>query len=63
MKTDKRKVERPAHTPGTHRGESWVRTHKEPGREGQTPSSRSSTGINANKRGPVDPRMAHLPPA
>jgi hypothetical protein len=63
MGVNKRKIELPSHTPGTHRGESWARTHKEPGREGHTPNARSSTGINAHKRGPIDPRMANLPPA
>jgi hypothetical protein len=57
------KPDAPAHTPGTHRGEEWVQHEKEPGREGQTATARSSTGINADKRGPIDPRMAHLPPA
>ena len=53
----------PSHTPGTHRGEGWVKTTKEPGREQETPSARNSTGINAAKRNPIDPRMPHLPPA
>lgn len=53
----------PAHTPGTNRGEEWVRHEKEPGRENHTPTARNSTGINAAKREPIDPRMPHLPPA
>lgn len=53
----------PSHTPGTHKGEEWVRHHKEPGREGSTPTARSSTGINAKNREPIDPRMPKLPPA
>lgn len=53
----------PSHTPGTHRGEGWVKNEKEPGREGESPSARSSTSINAEKREPIDPRMPHLPPA
>lgn len=53
----------PSHTPGTHRGEGWVKTAKEPGRERETLSARNSTGINADKRNPIDPRMPHLPPA
>jgi hypothetical protein len=53
----------PSHTPGTHKGEEWVQTHTEPGREGKTANSRSSTGINASKRAPIDPRMPQLPPA
>ena len=52
-----------AHTRGTHRGEEWVRHDKEPGRETQVSTMRSSTGINARKRAPIDPRMPHLPPA
>ena len=53
----------PSHTPGTHRGEEWARNQKEPGREKQTATARSSTGINAKNRDPIDPRMPHLPPA
>ncbi len=52
-----------AHTPGTHRGEDWLKHDKEPGRENGTVNARSSTGINADKREPIDPRMPHLPPA
>lgn len=52
-----------AHTPGTHRGEDWVKKEKEPGREDSTATARSSTGINSNSAGPIDPRMPHLPPA
>lgn len=53
----------PAHTPGTHRGEEWARNQREPGRESETATARSSTGINAKNRDPIDPRMPHLPPA
>jgi hypothetical protein len=53
----------PSHTPGTHKGEEWTRHQKEQGREGETATARSSTGINAKERGPIDPRMPHLPPA
>jgi hypothetical protein len=53
----------PSHTPGTHRGEGWSRHKSEPGREGETRTSRDSTGINADKRAPIDPRMPNLPPA
>jgi hypothetical protein len=53
----------PSHTPGTHKGEEWTRHQKEPGREGETATARSSTGINADQRRPIDPRMPHLPPA
>ncbi len=53
----------PSHTPGTHRGEAWVRTQKEPGREGKTRTARDSTSVNADKRRPIDPRMPNMPPA
>jgi hypothetical protein len=54
-----------AHTPGTKRGEEWTSKDKkaEPGREGNGRTARDATGINADKRGPIDPRMPHLPPA
>lgn len=53
----------PSHTEGTRRGEEWARMCPEPGREGMTATARSSTGINAEAAGPIDPRMPHLPPA
>ena len=53
-----------AHTPGTKRGEQWTyEGGKEPGREGNTRTSRDATGINPEKRAPIDPRMPDLPPA
>ncbi len=53
-----------AHTSGTKRGEQWAyEGKKEAGREGRGRTSRDSTGINAEKRAPIDPRMRHLPPA
>lgn len=53
-----------AHTPGTKRGEDWAyEGRKEPGREGQGRTSRDATGINADDRAPIDPRMPDLPPA
>ncbi len=53
-----------AHTPGTKRGEEWAyKGSKEPGREGAARTARDATGINADKREPIDPRMPHLPPA
>ena len=55
--------DKPSHTPGTHRGEDWVKHGAEPGREGQYATARSSTGINASNEDPIDPRMPHLPPA
>jgi ribosomal protein L15 len=55
--------DKPSHTPGTHRGEDWAKHQKEPGRGGKGATARSSTSINADKRGPIDPRMPNLPPA
>jgi hypothetical protein len=54
-----------AHTTGTKRAEEWTYQgkNKEPGREGIGRTSRDATGINAKKRGPIDPRMPNLPPA
>ena len=53
-----------AHTPGTKRGEEGAyEGRKEPGREGEGRTSRDATGINADERAPIDPRMPHLPPA
>ena len=53
-----------AHTSGTKRGEEWrYEGRQEPGRKGQSRTARDSTGINADARGPIDPRMPHLPPA
>jgi hypothetical protein len=61
MKNPPRDID--AHTEGTTRGEEWAwKGRKEPGREGQTRTARDATGINADKRGPIDPRMPHLPP-
>jgi hypothetical protein len=53
-----------SHTPGTHRGEREVhRVGREPGREQGHRTSRDSTSLNAKARGPIDPRMPHMPPA
>jgi hypothetical protein len=53
-----------AHTPGTKRGEEWAyEGRKEPGREGDGRTARDATGINADQRKPIDPRMPDLPPA
>lgn len=53
----------PSHQPGVHKGEEWTRNQKEPGREGQNRTSRDATGINPDKRRPIDSRMPNLPPA
>jgi hypothetical protein len=53
-----------AHTAGTKRGEEWsYEGRKEPGREGSGRTARDSTGINPDKRKPIDSRMPNLPPA
>jgi hypothetical protein len=54
------------HTPGTPRGEELVRIGgREPGRGGPDPgrTARDATGINADARAPIDPRMPNMPPA
>jgi hypothetical protein len=52
-----------SHTNGTKRGEDWAyKGGKEPGREGPGRTARDSTGINHDKRQPIDPRMPNLPP-
>jgi hypothetical protein len=53
-----------AHSSGVKRGEEWAYDGvKEPGREGEGRTARDATGINADKRAPIDPRMPNLPPA
>ena len=58
----------PTHVPGTHKGEELVR-HRgreagraERGKRGYR-SARDSTSLNAESRGPIDPRMPEMPPA
>lgn len=56
----------PSHTPGTQRGEEWIKRHgREHGRHDDPPhrTARDSTSLNAKKHGPIDPRMPHIPPA
>jgi hypothetical protein len=56
----------PSHTPGTPKGEERVlKEGREPGRRNREPqrTARDATGINADARGPIDPRMPQLPPA
>jgi hypothetical protein len=60
------KSELPAHTPGTPKGEEFVRRKgREAGRHERPPhrSARDATSIRPNAHGPIDPRMPHLPPA
>lgn len=53
-----------AHSAGVKRGEEWAYNGiKEPGREGDGRTARDATGINADERAPIDPRMPNLPPA
>lgn len=54
----------PSHTRGTKRGEERLESAgKEPGREGDVPTARSSTSINPKSRDPIDKRMPHIHPA
>jgi hypothetical protein len=54
---------KPTHTPGTKQGNSTGNYEKQPGHlpDGRS-TARRSTGINAKKREPVDPRMPNLSP-
>jgi hypothetical protein len=58
------KTRLPSHTKGTMRGEERIKTGgKEPGREKEIPTARSSTSINAKKRDPISKKMPHIHPA
>jgi hypothetical protein len=58
------KTRMPSHTEGTMRGEERIKTGgKEPGREKDIPTARSSTSINSKNRNPIDKRMPHIHPA
>jgi hypothetical protein len=56
-------TDKPTHTPGTKQGNSTGNYEKQPGHlpDGRS-TARRSTGINAKKREPVDPRMPNLSP-
>lgn len=59
---------KPTHVPGTHKGEELVMHRgREPGRDPNNPrgyrTARDSTSLNAEARGPIDPRMPEMPPA
>ena len=60
------KPPQPVHIAGTRRGEELA-LNKGPeagrGERSQYRSARDATGINAAARGPIDPRMPHIPPA
>jgi hypothetical protein len=59
---------KPTHIAGTNKGEELVMRRgreagrNERGRKGYR-SARDSTAINAEGRGPIDPRMPEMPPA
>lgn len=58
------KTSMPSHTKGTLRGEERTKTGgKEPGREKEIPTARSSTSINAKNRDPISKKMPHIHPA
>jgi hypothetical protein len=66
MAHDDVRPDTPSHTPGTAKGEERLRQYgREPGRDdaraGRT--ARDSTGINADARAPIDPRMPQMPRA
>jgi len=59
----------PSHTAGVKRGNARGNFDKEQGLKavgnggGARATARRSTGINAEARNPIDPRMPNLPPA
>ena len=57
------KADKPTHVTGTKQGNATGNYDKQPG---HLPAGRStarrSTGINADKREPIDPRMPNLSP-
>ncbi len=53
-------VDKPAHTPGTPRGEELASKHAEISFDR---CEDDATGINTRDRKPIDPRMPHMPPA
>jgi hypothetical protein len=58
----------PTHVSGTNKGEELVINRgREPGRNVRGKrgyrSARDSTSLNADSRGPIDPRMPEMPPA
>lgn len=58
------KPPKPVHQKGTSRGEELARKQgSEPGRKGSRTTPRYSTGINPDKRKPIDPSSPYLPPA
>lgn len=57
------KMDAPAHTPGVKQGNSTGNYESQAGHypDGRSSAARS-TGINAKKRDPIDPRMPNLSP-
>lgn len=56
----------PVHVSGTPKGEEQALKGREAGRDPNQKyyrSARDSTGINADKREPIVPGMANIPPA
>lgn len=56
----------PVHVPGTPKGEEQALSSHEPGRDPARKyyrSARDSTGINPDRREPIVPGMANIPPA
>ena len=56
----------PDHVSGTPKGEEKALSSREPGRDPDRKNyrdARDSTGINADKRQPIVPGMANIPPA
>lgn len=56
----------PDHVAGTLKGEEQALNSREPGRDPDRKNyrdARDSTGINADKRQPIVPGMANIPPA
>ena len=67
MLTARKRPPKPVHIPGTNRGEELIRQHgREPGRRKDRRfyrDARDSTGLCADEREPIDPRMPEMPPA
>lgn len=58
----------PTHVPGTNKGEELaMKRGREAGRaengKNGYRNARDSTSVNAEARGPIDPRMPEMPPA
>ncbi|MEO8727110.1 MAG: hypothetical protein ABI383_13435 [Acidobacteriaceae bacterium] len=51
----------PSHSTGNRKGEELGNKFST-GWEGDTRTARDATSINADKRGPIDPRMPQMPP-